>query len=332
MSEDVNKNMLRRRANKADEITDEMYAKVNEEYREFVDEYLSVQNHSPKTKIQYTSGLRYFGWFIYNSLNNKPLYKLTKRDMLRYMSHLKDRGLSSSAINFKKACVSSFMNYIENFIADEIEEYKTFRNLTRGLPPIPKNQVYDKVKITYDEYKLMMEALEDDENYLGMAWLATAFNVGARRNEIIQFKTSIIEQDFPEDSTFIMSHNVRLKGRGEDGKIGTYMINREAYKYMKLWVEKRGYDHEYIFTTNRNGGEVISESWANYFCKEVLSPILNRRINPHLFKASCITYLLERGVKLELVSKYVAQHENVATTIAHYDLRDFKEERGKIFK
>ena len=76
----------------------------------------------------------------------------------------------------------------------------------------------------------------------------------------------------------------------------------------------------------------MSDSWANYFCKEILSPILNRRINPHLFKASCITYLLEQGIKLELVSKHVAHHENVATTIAHYDLRNFEEEKNEIFK
>ena len=39
-----------------------------------------------------------------------------------------------------------------------------------------------------------------------------------------------------------------------------------------------------------------------------LSDILGRRINPHLFKASCVTYLLETGRPLEAVSKYVAHH------------------------
>lgn len=329
---EVKKNMLRERAKKADDITDEMYNKVNAEYREFVDEYLAAQNHSPATRKQYTSGLRYFGYFIYKSLNNKPLYKLTKRDMLRYISHLKDRGLSSSAINFKKACVSSLMNYIENFIADEIEEYKSFRNLTRGLPAIPKNIVYDKEKVTYEEYKEMMKALKSDENYLGMAWLATAFNVGARRSEIIQFKVSDVKKPFPEDSTYILSSKIRLKGAGEQGKVEEYMINKEAYDYMNLWIDKRGYESEYIFTTKMNGeAKQMSKTWANYFCSEVLSPIIGRRINPHIFKASCVTYLLEQGVPIELVSKYVAHHENVATTVAHYDLRDFEEERNNIF-
>lgn len=331
----IEKNMLRDRAEKLPEITDEKWELVNQEYRELVEEFVSVQNHSPQTKKQYISGLKQFGWYIKDSMNNKPFYKITKRDFLRYISYLRDnRKMSSSAMGLKKACVSSLCNYVENVIVGEEDypEYKMFRNFTRGLPAIPKNKVYEKVKVTHDEYQEMMTVLENDENYLGMAWLATAFNVGARRSEIVQFKTEILKYDFPEESTFIYSHNVRLKGRGEDGKIEPYMINREAIRYMKLWVDNRGYDHEYIFSTKYNGELMqMSPSWADYFCSNVLSDILGRRINPHLFKASCVTYLLEQGIKLELVSKYVAHHENVATTIAHYDLRDFEEEKNQIF-
>lgn len=335
MTKKFEKNMLRERAQKLPDVTDEMWEKVNKEYRELVEEYVSVQNHSPDTKRQYISGLKQFGFYLYDSMNNKPLYKVTKRDFLRYISYLRDnRKMSSSAMGFKKSCVSSLCNYIENVIVGEedYDEYKLFRNFTRGLPAIPKNTVYEKVKITLPEYKEMMGVLENDENYLGMAWLATAFNVGARRSEIKQFKSEIINYNFPEEASFIYSHNVRLKGRGEDGKIEPYMMNREAIDYIKLWLEKRGYDHEYIFTTRYNGQPVqMSSSWADYFCSNTLSDILGRRINPHLFKASCITYLLEQGVKLELVSKYVAHHENVATTISHYDLRDFEEEKNQIF-
>ncbi|PLR72319.1 tyrosine-type recombinase/integrase [Bacillus sp. UMB0728] len=332
----IEKNMLRDRAKRMPDVTDEMWKLVNQEYRELVEEYISVQSHSPATKKQYISGLRQFGYYVYSSMNNKPFHKITKRDFMRYMSFLRDdRKMSPSGIGFKKACVSSLCNYIENVIVGEedFKHYDLFRNFTRGLPAIPKSSVYEKVKISYDEYKEMMQVLESDENYLGMAWLATAFNVGARRSEIIQFKTEITKYDFPEESTFIYSHNVRLKGRGIDGKVEPYMVNREALQYINLWLEKRGYDHEYIFTTKYDGKiEQMSSGWANYFCSNVLSDILGRRINPHLFKASCVTFLLEQGIKLELVSKYVAHHEQVGTTIAHYDLRDFEEEKNQIFK
>jgi len=327
--------MLRDRAEKADDITEEMFAQVREEHRLLVNEFLDISKGSlsPKTLIQYRSALYHFFWWVHEVLNDKNLNKITKRDFLRYISFLQNRGLSSSSISLKKAAVSSFNNYIENIVADDDENYKSFKNFTRGLPSIPKNQVYNKVKITKEEYDLMMETLLDDENYLGAAWVATAFNVGARRAEIPQFKTEILSYPIPDGKSYVFSHFIRLKGKGEDGKQRKYMINTDALRYMKLWVEKRGYDHEYIFTT-RYGGEIkpISDGWADDFCKNVLSDILGRRINPHLFKASCITYLLEvKKVSLELVSKHIAQHEDVSTTIKHYDLREFEEERDQIF-
>jgi site-specific recombinase XerD len=75
----------------------------------------------------------------------------------------------------------------------------------------------------------------------------------------------------------------------------------------------------------------MSKSWADDFCANTLSDILERRINVHIFKNSCITFLLESGVEISLVSKFVAQHESVATT-SIYDLRDFEEEKNGIFK
>ena len=324
--------MLRERAEKLPEVTEEMWKQVNDDYRMLVEEFISVQNHSPQTKTQYTSGLKQFGWFICESMNNKPLYKITKRDFLRYISYLRDnRKLSSSAMNLKKACVSSLCNYIENVVADEDENFRTFRNFTRGLPAIPRNKVYEKVKVTYDEYMEMMKVLESDNNYLGMAWLSTAFRVGARRSELIQFKSEIRKYPIPEGQTYVLSHTVRGKGKSTDGKPLQYMIPLDVLPYWEKWLETRGYDHEYIFTVKHNGEiKPLSPSWANYFCENVLSNILGRRINVHIFKNSCITHLLESGIDINLVSKYVAHHENVSTTQI-YDLRDFEEEKNGIF-
>jgi len=332
MDKKIKMNMLRKRAEKADDITDEMWNQIKDEHRNLVQEYLDINTHlSPRTKIQYESGLRHFFWWVHIALNDKPLYKISKRDFLRYMSFLQNRGLSSSGMQFKKSAVSAFNTYIENIVSEDDKTYETFRNFTKGLPSIPKNQVYDKEPITKDEYKLMIDTLLDDENYLGVAWVATAFNTGARRNEIIQFKTEILNYPIPKGQNYVMSHVVMGKGRA-GGKALEYMINLEALKYMKLWVEKRGYEHEYIFTT-KYGGETkqMSDAWANEFCSNVLSDIIGRRVNPHIFKASAVTLLLESNVDMKLVSKYVAHHEDISTTSQFYDLRDFEEEKNQIF-
>lgn len=183
----------------------------------------------------------------------------------------------------------------------------------------------------------MMKHLEGEEDYMGMAWVATAFNVGGRRNELRQLESDIIDTPYEKDDdgkdlNFVLTKRLRSKGSGFDGKQVQFMVNKEALKYMRLWIEERGYDHKYVFTV-KHGGEIkqISESWANYFCSEVLSPIVGRRINVHLFKSSCITHLLNEGGNMDAISKYVAQHESVATTQEFYDLRSDTEERNSIF-
>lgn len=335
MSQAINKNMLRERALKLPEVTNEMLKEIRPEHLSLMNEYLEISNGSlSKQSIsQYRSALGQFFWWIHIALNDKPLEKISKRDFLRYLSYLSNRGMSSSGQALKKGAVSSLNNYIENVVADDDETFKTFRNFTRGLPSIPKNKVYNKVKITKEEFDLIMTTLEEDENYLGMAWVATAFNIGARRSEIPQLRSEILNYPMPEGQNYIMSHIIRLKGRSEQGKQEAYLINQDALDYMRLWTEKRGYEHSHIFTIKYNGEiRPMSPSWADDFCANVLSDILGRRINPHLFKSSCITYLLEiKKVPIEIVSKYIAHHENIATTISHYDLRDFAEEKNKIF-
>jgi len=329
----INLHMIRERAEKLDEITKEKFSKVNKENRELMEEYLKVSKQlSKKTTGQYVSCLKQFFYFVYEELNDKVFYKITKRDFMKYMSYMQERGLSSSAIGLRKSSVSSFCNYIENVVMDDVEEYKGFRNFTRGMPSIGKNSTYEKIKITEDEYKLMMKTLEEKKQYLALAWVATAFNVGSRRAEIIQFKSEILDYPIPDGQNYVLSHPVRGKGPGLDGKILRYMINFDALKYMRLWIENRGIDNEYIFTAKHDGKiQHIAEGWANDLCQNTLSPICGRRINPHLFKSSCITFLLEKGVDLKIVSKYVAMHNDTSTTSNHYDLRDFEEEKNNIF-
>ena len=333
----IEKHMLRDKSERLPEVTDEMWQEVNEENRNIIEEYFeSNQQLSKETLKQYKSGFRQFFWWIKMRCKNKPLYEIKKRDFIKYRSFLINHGLASKSLGLKKSSVSSLCNFIENIYCEEDENYENFRNFTRGLPKIPKNQVYEKVKVTEEEYKDMMEVLQEQEDYLGMAWLATAFNVGSRRSEIIQFKTRIL--DYPhhvntkgEKQNYRFSDVVRGKGFGRDGKPIKFMINDEACKYMKLWVENRGYESEYIFTS-KYGGEIksLSKSWANAFCTNKLSVIIGRRITPHIFKASCITFLLEQGKDIKAVSKYVAQHNDVSTT-AIYDLRTDEDERDDIY-
>ena len=332
----IDKNMVRDRALRLPAVTDEMYSNCNSENREMVDEFFQMNPQlSPATKKQYMSGLRQFLYWLYASCNDKPLYKVKKRDFNRYMSYLLNRGMSGSSLRFKKSSVSTLCKYIEDVISedDDFEEYSNFRNFTKAFKDIPKNYVYEKIAISKEEYEKLKEVLLDDENYMGLAWVVCAFNTGARRGGIRQFEVDFVYEEIPEGKTFVYTNYVREKGRSDDGKRVRYMANEEVLKYCKLWLEKRNFESKYVFAKEFKGEVIqIRLEWADYFCTEVLSDILGRRINPHLFKASAITHLLEQGKDIKVVSKHIAQHNDISTTMNFYDLRSDDEEANKLFE
>lgn len=329
---DIDQNMLRERCNKLPDVTDEMFESCNPHNTRLVKQYLETSNTLSADSIkQYKSGLYQFTYWLKQNAMDKPFYKVKKFDFKRYMSYLVSRGMSSSGLKFKKSSVSAFCTkFIEMFVVEDDENYASFRNFTTGTIDIPTNRTYEKIPISKVEYDLIINTLIDDENYMGACWVAVMWNVGCRRGEAVQFKSEIVNYD-PKDKTYIMSHIVRGKGKSEDGKPIKYMIPIEILPHINKWLEVRGYEHEYIFTTKYNGEiKRVSREWASNFCSDILSDIIGRRVNPHLFKNSCVTYLLEKGVDMKLVSKYVAHHESTSTT-AIYDLRSDESEMDNIF-
>lgn len=329
----IDLHMLKSIAKKLPEITEEEFHKCNKENVDmFYEFFRNNKQLAPETQVQYKTCLRQFFYFVYNTLRDKPFYKITKRDFVNYLGYMQDRGLSSSAINLRKSACSSFCNYIENIVADDMEECKNFRNFTRGMPKVNKTYIFEKIPISKEEYEKIMGVLKEREHYLGMAWVATAFNIGCRRSELVQFKTEILDYPIKEGKNYVLSHVVRGKGAGVEGKPLRYMIPLTVLEYWRLWIEKRGYENEYVFTTMSNGViGAMGKEWGNNFCQEVLSPICGRRINPHLFKSSCITHLLEEGKDMKLVSKYVAHHNDISVTSTYYDLRTFDDELDDLF-
>ena len=330
----VKLNMLKKRAKKAPDITEDIWKLCNKENRAMYDEYFSTQKQlSEDTRKQYKSCLKQFFYFVYTDLNDKPLYKITKRDFMKFMAYLQDRELSSSAIGLRKSCVSSLCNYVENIVADDDENYAMFRNFTRGMPPIPKTQTYSKEPVTEEEYELMKKYFLQHKKYLPLAYLVTLWGLGCRRSEAIQFRTEILDYEIPDGAKYITSHVVRGKGSGRDGKPLEYEIPLEVLDYWRLYVENRGFESEYVFARLNENGEptVISRQWSNRLCERVLSKIIGRRITNHNFKATIVTRMLEAGKDMAIVSKYIAHHNYIATTQAFYDLRKFEDKKKDLF-
>lgn len=339
---DINMNQLRDRSIPLPTITDEMYLKCSEWNRSLINDFFEDNPQlSKETKRQYISGMRHFLWFVHLKLGDKPWYEISKRDFTKYLSYLMDHKMSSSTLGFKKSSVSTVCEYILDQLAEEdfyidgkkVKVYETFRNFTKGKNKIVKNQVYNKIAISEEEYTKLLDELQKEEDYLGMAWVACAYATGSRRSGIIQFKTEILDKEIEEGQEFIKTNIVREKGAGQDGNQTDYILPVSVIPYLKQWVDNRGYESEWIFTT-RYRGEIkqMSKGWANDLCKKKLSKILGRRINPHLFKASAVSYYLAKGMSLKFVSSKIAHHRQTSTTTDFYDLRGGDDQINDEFK
>ncbi len=330
-------------AKRSEDITDEIWNQVNEFNREMVQDYLDNQTDlSLKTRSAYRSGLRVFFVYVKDHLNNKDFTQIKKKEFQKYLNWLTNRGLSDSAIKFKKSCVSAFCNYIMLMYE---EEYPTFRNFTVGLKVVQTGYVHEKNPLTPEEYLMLCKELEKREEWQKLAYLVFSYSTGCRRAEARQLLKEVVEYKPKEKETKIkgedgvehvaisrqyLTHTIRCKGASLVGKQRKLKFGEDAMYWLKKWIEARGEDEcPYMFVVKQRNGETrqVGENTFNDWCSGLFTEIVGRRVHPHLFRESRATNLVVYENKSPEVAQKLLGHNDVSTTTNHYIIRndDFDE-------
>jgi site-specific recombinase XerD len=332
MSE-IKLNMLRDKADRLPEITLEQWQSVNEFNRKLVDEFLMESTQlSPNTLSQYRSGLQiFFNWVRETLGEDKKIYELKKKDFLRFQNMLVRRGMSSSGIKFKRSAVSSLNRYLINFY-EEDSDFLTFRNFVEGVPNPTLNKTYDKIPLSQGEFDLVVNTLEENNQWQIIAALQFLYFSGCRRSELTQIKKSVVDNKYVEGADYYITHKVRTKGKGVEGEQRGLLYGDKAREAIVKWLEIRGEDDcEYIFVSKYSGNVTqISVSTINYWFKDIISDIVGRRINPHLVRATRSTDILKSGKDIKKSQKLLG-HKDSSTTEKFYDLREDQEDLSDIF-
>lgn len=330
-------NQLRDRANRREVITDEMWDKINPENMRYVNEFLEESTHlSPQSYKQYKSALHEFYYWVHETLSDKNIYQIKKKDFMRYQNSLIRRGVSSNGVKFKRSAVSSLNKYLINFYEDE-DEFKTFRNFVEGVPNPSPNKVYNKIPLTKQEYKLICNTLEEDNQWQILAALKTLYASACRRSEFVQLKKDTINIEPMKDkegniTKVYKTAPIRTKGKGEQGVVRPLLLDEDAVEAIKKWLDVRGEDDcPYIFVSKIKGEvKQIDVSTINYWFSEIISDVISRRVNVHLIRGSRSTHSLEDGVDIKKV-KNLLGHSDISTTQNFYDLRDDNEDMDDLF-
>lgn len=305
---------------KLEGFTDEEFNEhVPQVSQELIKDFLRQSQKSDQTIKQYKSALYIFARFVYDELSNRPITVLKVRDALKYQNHLIDLGLSDSAIKFKRSAVSALYIYIEAFWEDE---YPKTRNIfTKAVPSVGNTKRKEKNPLTLREMEKLKKELIKKEEWQKLAYLTFTYSTGCRREESRQLKKEVAfyekyRNPKGEQKNYYVTHDIRAKGKGKQGKVRKFQFDEESMQYIKKWIEVRGEDdNESLFVIKTKDGKVsqVSASTFNTWCEQ-FTEILGKKVHPHLLRSSRATNsVVEEGKDIKAVQQLLG-HESSSTT------------------
>lgn len=304
-------------------VTAEKLKEVNSDNRdlliEFV-EYLESIDRSKETIKNYISDIKIcFCWSLeYNK--NKFFVDFTKRDIMKYQNYLLNTlNLSPNRIRRLRSSISSLSNFIENILDDD---YPDFRNIIGKIPAPARAIVRAKTVLENEQLQELLDILVERKDYQKACVLAIAMCSGARKSELLRFKTDYFkDENIIYGALYKTPEKMKTKGRGVNGKLlYRYTLCKEFKPYLDLWMEEReklGIDSEWLFVKLNEHGtwEQMKVStlnvWASQFSKLLEVDFYFHSLR-HYFTTNLAKYNIPDSVikdivgweSLEMVSTY----------------------------
>lgn len=327
-------------AKKIEEVSDEFWEnQVNDVNKELIEDFLSQEHLSKQTMKQYESALKIFAKWVHDSCRNKDITELKPRDARKYQDWLIKKGLSPSAIKFKRSSVSSLCGFIEVYYSDD---YPQFRNIySKAIPNVAKTAVKEKNPLTIKEIEKIMKVLLKNEDWQKLAYISYTYITGCRREETRQLLKEVASYEKHVDKSgdvksYYLTHSIRAKGRGREGKVRKFKFDDKAMEYIKKWIEYRSTQVEndtcpYVFVSKSKGNyKQISANTFNLWCEEFSEILGGKPVHPHLFRSSRATNaVLEEGKDLKAVQKLLGHNSSQTTEI--YIVRDDSDDDDDLF-
>lgn len=330
---------------KIPEVTDEFWDnEVNEENKELIEDFLSQEHLSKQTIKQYTSALKIFAKWVHENCRPKGeaiIPDLRPRDARKYQDWLIKQGLSPSAVKFKRSAVSSLCGFIELYYD---REYPDFRNIySKAIPNVPKASVKEKVPLTTKEINRIVSVLTKKQEWQKIAYIWFTYSTGCRREESRQLLTEVADYKVVERTDeegnvrrYYVTHTIRAKGRGKEGKPRKFKFDEKAMNAIKKWLEYRAEqvdndDCPYVFVSKtKDGYKQLSANTFNLWCKQFSEIIGGKPVHPHLFRSSRATNaVIDEGKDIKSVQKLLGHESSQTTEI--YVVRDDSDDDDDLF-
>lgn len=283
-------------------------------------EYLTVElGLSPNTKLAYERDLR----LLQKALkleNQEQLLKLSRKQLLNYMTDLKEQGKSAATIARKLASIKAFYRFLtaERYIQRDPAEVLEAANKGLQLPKV----------LTLREVEELLDApnLGTLEGYRDKTMLEVLYATGMRVSELIS----------------IPMGNVDLKmqyliARGKGSKERVIPLGSIAVKYLTRYLEI--VRPQLLKEESKDVQELFLSTWGRAMTRQRFFEIIEeygrqagiaKKITPHMLRHSFATHMLNNGTDLRVVQELLG-HADISTTqiYTHMDMERLREVYSK---
>lgn len=221
-----------------------------------------------------------------------PLGEINHDQVKDYLHHrIVVEKISTSTVN---QTISAFKILQQDVLGRNWESIKIKR--PRGNRKLP-------VVLSLEEVEKLITATL---NLKHKALLALAYSSGVRREEAQQLKPANI------DSSRMQVHVINGKGRKDRYTI----LSQKALELLRTYY-KAVRPSVYLFETRQKKGSCLSASSLDKIVKHSAEKAgIRKRISFHTLRHSFATHLLEKGVNIKLIKKFLG-HSSIRTTMIY---------------